>query len=287
MKLGLSSTNVGAFAEPERMALVARLAEELGYDSLWVADHIAMADPSPRMAPTLPFLDPLLSLTWLAAHTTTIQLATGIVILPQRQPVVLAKQLATLDVLSGGRLMFGIGVGWQEAEMAAAGARMEERGARTDEYLAAMHALWATEKPEYHGRFVDFAGINAYPRPVQKPGPRLIMGGYSPATFRRTVSLAHGWYGYNQTVEQVRDTIAALEQTAAKVQRPAALGPIEITVSPREQPPSAELIQAFAAAGVDRVVISASGATPAEIEQFVREHAPERLLSGKGKQYAS
>src|SRR5579884_2006351 len=121
MKLGLSSTNVGAFADPERMTLVARLGEELGYDSLWVADHIAMADPSPRMAPTLPFLDPLLSLTWLAAQTKTVQLATGIVILPQRQPVVLAKQLATLDVLSGGRLMFGIGVGWQEAEMNASG----------------------------------------------------------------------------------------------------------------------------------------------------------------------
>jgi probable F420-dependent oxidoreductase len=282
MKLGLSSTNLGQMAEPERMARIARLAEELGYDSLWVADHVVMADPSPRMSPAQPFLDPLLSLTWLAAHTTTIQLATGIVILPQRQPTVLAKQLATLDLLSGGRLLFGIGVGWQEAEMHACGARMDERGARTREYLAAMRALWTTEKAEYHGKFVDFAGVTAYPRPVQKPGPRLIMGGYAPATFRRTVRLAHGWYGYNQTVEQVRETIAALNDAASQVQRPPELGPIEITVSPREQPPSAGLIAAFADAGVDRVVISVAGGSIGEVEDFVREHAPGRLLYAGG-----
>jgi probable F420-dependent oxidoreductase len=282
MKLGLSSVNIGRNAEPQRMAQVARLAEELGYDSLWVADHVVMADPSPRMSPAQSMLDPLLSLTWLAAHTSTIQLATGIVILPQRQPAVLAKQLATLDVLSGGRLMFGIGVGWQEAEMHACGAEMDERGARANEYLAAMRALWTTEKAEYHGRFVDFAGVTAYPRPVQQPGPRLVMGGYSPATFRRTVRLAHGWYGYNQTVDQVRETIAALNDTAARVRRPPELGRIAITVSPREQPPSPDLIRAFAEAGVDRVVISVSGASEGEVEQFIREHAPDRLLYAGG-----
>jgi probable F420-dependent oxidoreductase len=282
MKLGLSSINIGRNAEPQRMTNLARLAEDLGYDSLWVADHVAMADPSTRMSVVQSMLDPLLSLTWLAASTSSIQLATGVVILPQRQPAVLAKQLATLDVLSGGRLMFGIGVGWQEAEMHACGAEMSERGARADEYLAAMRALWSTDKAEYHGRFVDFAGVTAYPRPVQKPGPRLIMGGYSPATFRRTVRLAHGWYGYNQTVEQVRETVAALDETATRVRRPAELGRIEITVSPREQPPSPELIRAFADAGVDRVVISASGASEGEVEQFVREHAPGRLLYAGG-----
>jgi len=97
--LASPSTNIGDMANPERMGGIAQLAEELGYDSLWVADHVVMADPSPRMSPTLPILDPLLSLVWLAAHTRTVQLATGIVILPQRQPVVLAKQLSTLDVL--------------------------------------------------------------------------------------------------------------------------------------------------------------------------------------------
>src|ERR1700740_3520760 len=117
MKLGVSSTNTGRLADPELMGATAQLAEQLGYDSLWVADHVAMADPSERMSPTLPILDPLLSLLWVAAPTKRTELATGVVTLPQRRPVVLAKQLATLDVLSGGRLMFGIGVGWQEAEM--------------------------------------------------------------------------------------------------------------------------------------------------------------------------
>jgi probable F420-dependent oxidoreductase len=276
MKIGLSSTNIGHMAEPKLMGDVARLSEELGYDSLWVADHVVMADPSPRMSPTLPILDPLLSLVWLAAHTNTIQLATGIVILPQRQPAVLAKQLSTLDVLSGGRLLFGIGVGWQEAEMEACGARMDERGARADEYLAAMQALWAMDKPEHHGKFVEFSGVNAYPRPVQKPGPRLVMGGYAPATYRRTIKMAQGWYGYNQTVEQAREAIAALNETAKKVQRPAELGPLEITISPREQPPAPELIEAYAEAGVHRLVISPSPGTAAEVEQFVRGHAPSR-----------
>ncbi len=282
MKLGLSSLNVGRNADPRRMARLAQLSEELGYESLWVADHVVMADPSPRMSPAQPMLDPLISLTWLAAFTEAIQLATGIVILPQRQPAVLAKQLATLDVLCGGRLMFGIGVGWQEAEMQACGAQMDERGARADEYLEAMQQLWTKEKAEYHGKFIDFTGVTAYPRPAQQPGPRLVMGGYSPATFRRAVRLAHGWYGYNQTVEQVRETIAVLNRTAARVQRPSELGPIEITVSPREQPPSSELIRDFAEAGVDRVVISGAGVTESEAEQFVREHAPERLLYSGG-----
>lgn len=276
MKIGLSSTNIGDMADPKLMGDIAQLAEGLGYDSLWVADHVVMADPSPRMSPTMRILDPLMSLVWLAAHTTSIQLATGIVILPQRQPVVLAKQLSTLDVLSGGRLMFGIGVGWQDAEMNACGAQMDERGARADEYLAAMQALWSMEKPEYHGRFVEFAGVNAYPRPVQKPGPRLIMGGYAPATFRRTIGLAQGWYGYNQSVEQTQETMATLDQTAKKVRRPSELGPLEITVSPREQPPTLETIKAYAEIGVDRLVISASTGTAKEVEEFVRAHAPDR-----------
>jgi len=117
------------------------------------------------------------------------------------------------------------------------------------------------EKPEYHGRFVEFSGVNAYPRPVQKSGPRLIMGGYAPATFRRTIRLAHGWYGYNQSVDQTRETLAAIDEMAKKVQRPSELGPLEITVSPREQPPAAETVNAYAEIGVDRLVISPPSGT--------------------------
>ena len=133
--------------------------------------------PSP-MAPQDPALDPLFALTWAAAATTTIRLATGIVILPQRNPVVLAKQIASVDVLSGGRFTFGVGVGYLEPEFRAIGANYEERGAVTDEYLDAMTSLWYDEHPEYHGRFVDFAGIDAHPRPVQRPIP-IVVGGHT------------------------------------------------------------------------------------------------------------
>ena len=125
-------------------------------------------------------LEPLLALTWAAAHTVTIRLATGIVIVPQRNPAILAKQVATLDVLSGGRVIFGIGAGYLEPEFRAVGANFAERGAVTDEYLDAMRALWYDEHPAYHGRFADLAGIDAHPRPLQQPIP-LIAG----ATARR------------------------------------------------------------------------------------------------------
>ncbi len=139
--------------------------------------HVNMGSMSPHD----PVLDSLLALTWAAAHTTTIRLATGIVILPQRNPVVLAKQVATLDVLSGGRLMLGVGAGYLEAEFRAVGASFAQRGAVTDEHLDAMQTLWYDEHPEYHGRFADFAAIDARPRPLQRPIPLVVAGHSAPA----------------------------------------------------------------------------------------------------------
>ena len=166
-----------------------RAAEAAGFDSVWAGEHIVLPDPqvppSP-MEPHEPALDSLLALTWAAAHTASIRLATGIVILPQRNPLVLAKQVATLDVLSGGRVMLGVGAGYLEAEFRALGANFVDRGPVTDEYLDALQALWYDEHPEYHGRFVDFAGIDAHPRPIQRPIP-LVGAGHSPPAYRRTV----------------------------------------------------------------------------------------------------
>ena len=143
------------------------------------------------MAPQDLALDPLIGLTFAAAATSTIRLATGIVILPQRNPVVLAKQIASLDVLSGGRFTFGVGVGYLEPEFRAIGANFEQRGAVTDEFLDAMDRLWYDEQPEHHGEFVDFAGVDAHPRPVQSPIP-LVIGGHTPAAYRRAVGRGHG-----------------------------------------------------------------------------------------------
>ena len=182
-KLGLFAVNMRPTVEPEAAAWLGRLAEELGYESLWAGEHVVLPDPqrlpSP-MPPTEPILDPLVSLTFLAAQTTKLRLGTGIIVLPQRNPVVLAKELASLDVLSGGRLLFGMGVGYLEPELAAVGVPMQDRGRRAEEYLEAMQALWTMKSPSYSGRFVSFSGVNAYPRPVQAPLP-VVMGGHGPA----------------------------------------------------------------------------------------------------------
>src|SRR3954466_13985212 len=203
MKLGLFSMNMGPCSEPDALATAATAAEEAGFDSLWAGEHVVLPDPqvppSP-MAPQDPALDPLLALAWAAASTRSIRLATGIVILPQRNPVVLAKQVASLDVLSGGRFVFGIGVGYLEPEFRAIGANFEQRGPVTDEFLAAMRHLFYDEHPEFHGRFAEFAGVDAYPRPVQLPVP-IVVGGHTSVAYRRAVARGQGWYGFAMTPE--------------------------------------------------------------------------------------
>jgi probable F420-dependent oxidoreductase len=255
MLLGLVHINMGSMSRPDALAQAARAAEAAGFDSVWAGEHVVLPDPqvppSP-MPPQDPALDPLLALAWAAAHTATIRLATGIVILPQRNPVVLAKQAATLDVLSGGRLSLGIGAGYLEPEFRAVGANFAERGAVTDEFLDAMRSLWYDERPAYHGRFADFDGIDAHPRPVQQPIP-LIVGGHSAPAYRRAVARGHGWYGFYLTPQQAAASVAGLAAAADQVQRPRDLGELEISVTPRGRL-TPELAAEFARAGVHRLV---------------------------------
>jgi probable F420-dependent oxidoreductase len=255
VKLGLFSINMGASSEPEQLVTTARAAEAAGFDSVWAGEHVVLPDPqvppSP-MAPQDPALDPLLALAWAAAHTSTLRIATGIVIIPQRNPVVLAKQLASLDRLSNGRVMLGVGVGYLEPEFRAIGADYENRGAVTDEYLDAMHHLWYDEHPEYHGRFADFAGVDAHPRPVQMPIP-IVIGGHTARAYLRAVARGHGWYGFAMTPEGAAASLAGLRAAAAHIERPAELGELEITVTPRGRL-TAETAAAFAELGVHRLV---------------------------------
>ena len=255
MKLGLFSINMGPNGAPDALTAAAVAAEDAGFDSLWAGEHVVLPDPqvppSP-MAPQDPALDPLIALTWAAAHTSSVRLATGIVILPQRNPVVLAKQIASLDVLSGGRFVFGIGVGYLEPEFRAIGADYENRGPVTDEYLEAMQHLWYDEHPEYHGRFADFSGVDAYPRPKQTPIPIVVGGRTSPA-YRRAAVRGHGWYGFGLSPEAAAECIAELRAALTHVERPAALGELEITVTPRGRL-TPDTARAFADAGVHRLV---------------------------------
>ena len=255
MKLGLVHVNMGRLSDPASVAAAVRAAEEAGFDSVWAGEHLVLPDPqvppSP-LAPQVRALDSLIALTFAAAHTSTVQLATGIVILPQRNPVVLAKQVASLDVLSDGRVVLGVGVGYLEPEFRAVGADFEHRGAVTDEFVDAMEHLWYDEHPEFHGRFADFAGIDAHPRPVQQPIP-IVVGGHYPPAFRRAVARGHGWYGYALTPDQTAEAFDELRRAASQVERRAGLGDIEVTITPRGRL-TRESAAAYAELGVDRLV---------------------------------
>lgn len=232
MKLGVHPININPTISPAESLALARHAEELGYNSWWAADHVVMPSPKPpdvQYEPTMPVLDPLVHLASVAAVTERIELGTGVLILPQRNPLVLAKQAASLDVISGGRLRLGVGVGWLEEELAAFGVKMSERAARTNEYIDAMRALWG-EAPSYEGKFVSVSGVDAFPKPVS--GPRIIIGGNSPGAFRRAVARGHGWFGNGETIEDLRKHLVGLRRAVDEVERPDWLGPLEITYMP-------------------------------------------------------
>ena len=258
MNVGLHSVNLHSCASPDAGARFARAAEAAGFESLWVADHVVLPDPplpGRPMSPDMRLLDAIVSLSFLAAHTSRIRLATGVIILPQRQAVVLAKQLASLDVLSNGRLIFGIGVGWCEPEMRATGAPFADRGRVADDYLAAMRALWTQPKPAHRGPHVAFEGVQAMPRPVQNPIP-IVVGGRTPPAYRRAVTQGHGWYGFGLDVAETQKSVNALRDAEKKVSRPAALGRLEISITPPGlDVPDQALVDAYTAAGVDRLIL--------------------------------
>ena len=217
-------------------------------------------------------LHPSAVLSFLAAVTQTIRLGSGIILLPQRNPVVLAKELASTDVLSKGRLIFGLGVGYLKAEFDAIGVPFEHRGARADEYLEAMIALWSEEKPSYHGRYVSFSGVRAEPRPVQKPHPEVVVGGMSDSAYRRAVSRANGWYGFALDLEGTQKSLHGLERAHKEVERPAALGSLELSVTPAV-PLDRDTVKRFEDLGIQRLIPMPRGRTQDQLLAFVEETA--------------
>ena len=257
MRIGLFGINTGPCALPETSAKVARAAEAAGFESVWTGEHVVLPDPQapPSPAPPQhPMLDPAVALAFLAAYSTRLRLATGIIILPQRNPLVLAKELASVDVLSKGRLIFGLGAGYLKPEFDALGARFDDRGARTDEYIEAIRTLWTEPRPSFAGRTLRFSGIDAQPRPVQKPHPPLVVGGTSPRALRRAVLRGNGWYGFLRDLEAVKGDLAGLAAARHRVERPAALGALEVSVTPL---PRIDLDTAlrYRDLGVDRLVL--------------------------------
>jgi probable F420-dependent oxidoreductase len=282
MKIGIFGINQGALANnPALLGEVAKAAEDLGYESVWTGEHMVL--PSPRVAPspaepTDPLLDPMPALTWAGAFTSKILLGTGILLLPQRNPVALAKEVASVDVLTGGRFLLGIGVGYLEPEFKAVGVPMEHRGKRADEYLAAMQALWGMDAPAYHGEFVSFEGVDAYPRPTRREGPPIIMGGHSDAAYRRAVRTADEWYGFAIDVERTKAAIAELKTAQDKYGLGRAKGRLPITITP-PMAATPEVVSAYAEAGVDRLNLLTRGTRDRDTYlRFLEANAPAKLV---------
>lgn len=248
MKIGLFGIGSGICVDPGVAKRIAQRAEALGFDSLWTGEHVVLPDPREAPSPAPPdfaMLHPSTSLAYLAGVTERVKLGTGITLIAQRNPVVLAKEMASLDVVSGGRLLLGIGAGYLHQEFAALGVSFRERGARTDEYVAAMRALWNDDQPSFQGRFVSFDNVQSMPRPVQDGGPPIIVGGASDAALKRTVDYAQGWYGFALDVAQ----------TAAVLERLRGLGGdgLEISVTPSVRL-DADVVGQYADLGVDRLI---------------------------------
>ena len=237
MKIGLIAVNVGGEDAGENMVALARKAEEVGLESLWTFEHVVVPlDYESRYpyhesgkfpaAPETSFIDPLIALSHVAAVSKTLRLGTGINIVPQTNPLLLAKQAASLDYLSGGRLMLGVGAGWLAEEFAAMGTPFEGRGARFDDYLTAMKKVWSGDVVEHQSEFLDWSGFKSYPLPVQKPHIPLIIGGTSNAALKRVVAHGDGWITVG-TPEELAGPRERLNNFAAEAGRD--MASIEIT----------------------------------------------------------
>jgi len=216
-------------------------------------------------------LDPVVSLAFIAGNTRTIRLATGILLVPQINPLVIAKQIASLDVLSGGRLIFGTGVGWSEHEYEVLGVPYHDRGAREDDYLKAIKAVWTQSKPVYKGKFVSFSDLQSNPHPLQQPYPPIVIGGNSPGTFRRAVEMGNGWYGYGLNLDDAGRAIAGLREATKKYRRPAELGELEITITV-QIPVERSVAEQYSKLGVHRLnLIPPSNSDVSQVERFIQD----------------
>lgn len=265
LKLALFGLHRGGSADPDTLTRRARAAEEAGFEALWVGDHVALPFDAPDSA-TQPRLEALVTLAYLAAVTTRIRLGIGVIVLPQRQPVLLAKQLTSIDVLSKGRLTVGIGVGYVRRELEALGASLADRGARTNEYLAALRALWDEPVPAFDGRFVSFEDVLERPRPVQRPHPPIVVGGHSPAAYRRAAREADGWYGWELDLGATAAALAELRRQ----ERPAGRGELEITITPTPPGPvDLETARRYAELGVHRLALQPPTMEGSAIDELI------------------
>jgi probable F420-dependent oxidoreductase len=305
--IGCTLPTSGANADAGALRALAQAAEALGYDSIWVSDHVVIpaqiASPYPyspdgafRLGPRAPYLEPMTALTYLAGCTRTVRLGTHVLILPYRNPVVTAKVVATLDVLSGGRVDLGIGVGWMAEEFEALGYDyFARRGAVTDEQVQVFKALWTEDVPSFAGEFYRFPPIGAHPHPVQQPHPPIWVGGHSRPAIRRAARLGDGWLPIGARPPatlppaEIAEGIARLREEAERAGRTSNLPVCFSTgVTLAEQPAGegrapfhgtpdevAADLRAYQAVGVNRFIVGLGAGTGAEIEQRLRRFAEQ------------
>jgi probable F420-dependent oxidoreductase len=264
MQIGLFVPLGNGNASAEILRGLGRGAEERGFESIWVAEHVVMFDDYESQYPYAAdgrfpgggdtgLLEPLTALTYLAAVTDRVRLGTGICLVPQRNPVYTAKQVVDLDNLSGGRVDFGIGVGWLKEEFDVVAAPFDHRGARTDEYLQVMRALWTEDPSSFKGEHYELRECRMYPKPVQTPHPPIHVGGESNAALRRVAKHGQGWYSFNRRPEDLDEPLARLDSLLAAEGRSRA--DIQLTVCPYLQPMGDGAVEAYRERGVDRLVV--------------------------------
>ena len=267
--------------QPIDVAVVARQAEALGFDSLWLGEHPVMPVHSTSPFPGSPdgripdtyswFVDPFVALARASGVTTTLKLGTGITLVPERHPLLLAKEIATLDYFSGGRFLFGVGAGWHKEETEIMGGNFAHRWTQTREAIEAMKALWANEAAEYHGRYYDFPLVRSFPRPVQQPHPPIFLGGSAQQVFKRTVEYGNGWMPTRSTPELIKQGRAVLNELAVEAGR----DPKSIEVMAYIAPADRAQLQALAEAGADAAVMllakESEAAALAELAQLAQQ----------------
>lgn len=265
MKVGISLPCAGRIASAEAMYASARLAEQTGLDSLWSVDRLLgpldvksrypyTPDGRSRRIATEDRLDPLISLAAMAGATSRIILGTGVINIPYRDPLNTAKMVATLDVLSGGRVIIGAGLGWMKEEFDALNVPYDERAARTEEYLAICKSLWTEEFPSYDGRFFRFSGIKFEPKPVQRPHPPVWIGGYSDPAIRRALRIGNGWHPSRLSTEQFEERMRAFRSAASQTERDMSAFTVSLKVA-LDLCPTAEVALRYRELGVEHLVI--------------------------------
>lgn len=286
MQTGFIAVGIGQMANPEVMSLAAETAEQAGFHSIWAPEHIVLLDqyaskypyspdgkfPSPTMQ--VEILDPFAALTFIAAQTKTIRVGTGICLVPERNPLTTAKEVATLDKLSGGRFDFGVGIGWLEEEFTALGIPWARRAARTREYLQVMKKLWTEEETSFEGEFCSFPSVRSYPKPVQKPHPPIIFGGESEPALRRVGEVGDGWFGMNVSVDEAPSKINRIKDYARAVGRNP--GELQFSISPGlGVSPTSDDLKRAQDAGVEQLIVGLFPAASRAVKDDIARLAEE------------